>query len=277
VQAEGAVPATPLVAGPAVLVHDDRRHAELAQPGAERDAGLAAADDEHLGLGGVAELGRLLLAPLQPGAAVPVDAVLGAHRAAAAGRFLVALQLVQGGEQRPRLAVTQPEQAVAAADRGLERDPRRGDPVRLGRLLGGVPAGRPGRLQRALEQAADAGRPLHRDDVPAERDQVAPEALVGEQPGRALDVPLLQSLAELGEPAVGRGQRLRHGGLLGVVSAGNTRAARPDKSKPRMSHPLAGSGGDGPPSPSLPPRWPSPARCPSLPSTALPRRPCRRR
>src|SRR6185437_3983770 len=122
VQAEGAVAAAPLVAGPAVLIHDDRRHAELAQPGAERDAGLPAAHDEHLGLGGVAELGRLLLAPLQPGAAVAVRAVLGAHRPAAAGRFLVALELVEGGEQRPGFpssaVVAQPEQAVAAADGG---------------------------------------------------------------------------------------------------------------------------------------------------------------
>ena len=53
--------------GRAVLVDDDRGHAELAEPARERDAGLAAADDQHVRLLGDAQLGRLALAVLQPG------------------------------------------------------------------------------------------------------------------------------------------------------------------------------------------------------------------
>ena len=59
-----------------MLVRHDRRHAELAQPGAERDAALAAADDQHVRLGGVTELAGLPLPAVQPGLPVPVRAVL---------------------------------------------------------------------------------------------------------------------------------------------------------------------------------------------------------
>ena len=59
VQAERLVALAPGVAGALVALDDDRRHAELAQPRAERDAALAAADDHDLGLGLVAELLRL--------------------------------------------------------------------------------------------------------------------------------------------------------------------------------------------------------------------------
>ena len=50
VQAERLVALAPGVAGALVALDDDRRHAELAQPRAERDAALPAADDHDVGL-----------------------------------------------------------------------------------------------------------------------------------------------------------------------------------------------------------------------------------
>ena len=50
VQAERLVAVAPLVAGPRVPVDDDVVDAELAQPRTERDAALAAADDDDVRL-----------------------------------------------------------------------------------------------------------------------------------------------------------------------------------------------------------------------------------
>ncbi len=90
-----------------------------------RDAALAAPDDHHVGLlVSDPERGVLGLPLLQPGHPVLVRAVLGTHRASYALGLLVALELVQGGEEGPRLRavlVDEPEQAATAADRGLER------------------------------------------------------------------------------------------------------------------------------------------------------------
>ena len=66
VQAERLVALAPRVAGALVALDDDRRHAELAQARAERDAALAAADDHDLGLALVAELLGLAAARLEP-------------------------------------------------------------------------------------------------------------------------------------------------------------------------------------------------------------------
>ena len=82
VQAERLVALAPLVAGPLVLVDHQGRHAELPQPGAERDAALPAADDHDVRLRRTAErLGLRLRAP-PPGLAALVSAVLDALRPA---------------------------------------------------------------------------------------------------------------------------------------------------------------------------------------------------
>src|SRR4051794_24994480 len=97
-----------------VALDDDRRHAELAQPRPERDAALAAADDHDLRLRRVAELPRLALSLLEPRLAVRLRAVLGAGRPARPRGLLVALELVQGGEECPRLAVLEAQVAATA-------------------------------------------------------------------------------------------------------------------------------------------------------------------
>src|SRR4029079_5523471 len=66
VQAERLVALAPGVAGALVALDDDRRHSELAEPRAERDPALAAADDDDVGLRRMAELARLALPGPEP-------------------------------------------------------------------------------------------------------------------------------------------------------------------------------------------------------------------
>ena len=112
----------------------------------------------------------------------------------------MALELLQRGQQRPRLAVDQPEMAAASAHLGLKADPCVGDAVGARRLLGRVPAARLGVRQGVGEHVSDAVSPLHGPDVPRERNEVAPVALGGEQVGRGGGVTRLQSGVEALEP-----------------------------------------------------------------------------
>ncbi|MCO5546654.1 hypothetical protein L7F22_000088 [Adiantum nelumboides] len=233
VQGEALVALAPRVAGPLVALDDDRLDAELAQPGAERDAALAAADDHDLGVAGAAQLGQLGLAALLPRDAVRVGAVLGAERAVLAHRLLVALELVEGGQEGPRLPVDDADVPGAAPDGGLEGEPPVGDTTGLGRLGGQRPVRRVGRVQGVPEQVTDAVVVLDGLQVPGERDQVAPVALVGEQRDGAVDVTGGQGVGEGGEPAL-RGRACRrlllrggHGHLLRAVRHDRGGARRP--------------------------------------------------
>ncbi len=204
VQAQGLVAGAPLVPGAGVAVHDDGGDVELAQPGAQGDAALPAADDQHVGLAGVAELGGLGLAALQPGLPVLVRPVLGAHRPVPAGLLLVAGQLVQRGQQGPRLAVGQPQVAAPAPDGGLEVDPRLVDAVGAGGLLalGHPEPGRVDPVQHLGQPGAHGVLPLGGGDVPGEGDQVAPEAGGGEQLDGGVDVPGGERGLEVGQPGL---------------------------------------------------------------------------
>ena len=217
VEAERLVAAAPRVARPRVAVDDDRRDVELAQPRAEPDPALAAADHEHVGLRLVAELARLALAPLEPRLTALVRAVLGAHRPLRPLALLVALELLQRREERPRRAVAQPQVPDPAAGLGLEREPRLGDAVRLGRLRGRAEPARPDVAERVLEHVAHPGRALDRADVPRERHEVAPEAGLQEQRGRRLGVAALQRVVEGGEPGID----LLAGGLRALGGLGH--------------------------------------------------------
>ena len=160
VQAQRLVAAAPLVAGPRVLVDHQTGYAELSQPGAEGDPTLAATDDQHVGVGADAELGVLPLAALEPRRPVPVGTVLGSHRTRVTARLLVALELVHRGEEGPRLRLAvlldQAQQAVAAADCRLEREPRRRHPVALGRRLVGDEGRRVGPVKGLGQQVGNA-------------------------------------------------------------------------------------------------------------------------
>ena len=101
VQAQRLVPAAPRVAGPRVPVHHDVVDAELAQPRTERDAALAAADHDDVGIAVAAQAVDLGDAPLLPGDAVPGCAVLDALGLCVALVLLEARELVESGEERP--------------------------------------------------------------------------------------------------------------------------------------------------------------------------------
>src|ERR1700719_1071255 len=100
-QAERLVALAPAVAGPFVLFDDDRRHIELAQPGSECDAALAAANDDAIGLTRVTEFGRFRLAVFLPRRSIAFGAVLGPHRPVEADRLFVPLEFAHGREQCP--------------------------------------------------------------------------------------------------------------------------------------------------------------------------------
>ena len=205
-QGEGLVALAPRVTRPLVPLDDDRRDSELAQPGTERDAALAAADDQHLGLHGVAELGGLTGSALGPRDPVTEGAVAYPLGPPVVDRLLVALELVEGGEQRERLAADEPQQPAAPPGRGLERDPGGDDAVRLGRLLCDTETNGIDLVERGPQQVRDARASLGGGDVPGERDDVAPVALVGEQRRRRVGVAGGEGLLERGKPLIGGGR-----------------------------------------------------------------------
>src|SRR6202008_499985 len=160
VQAERAVALAPGVAGALVLLHHQRRHLQALQPRGERNAALAAADDENVGLARDAQA-----------------AVVGRGRelhAIRAGFLLVAFQFLQRGEERPAVLALVPEAHVAdaAPERRFESEPLAGLRGEVARLNFGKPRG----YHRLDLRAALAGL-----DVPGEGDQVAPEAVGLEQ------------------------------------------------------------------------------------------------
>ena len=205
-----------------MLVDDERRHAELPQARAERDPALAAADDEHVGLHADAEFGLLLLPALQPGPALLVRSVLGAHRAGRPARLLEPLQLVQRGQERPRLGLAvvldQPEQPAPATDGGLEGEPGGRDPVGLvRRLLDGEAVG----SVRSSVSVSSSATPSGFSTVvmfQLKETRSRQKLVAANMPGRPRDVAGAQRLLEVGEPALrplrgglrGRVQRLRH-------------------------------------------------------------------
>ena len=198
VQAERLVALAPAVARPVVLFEDDRRHAELAQPRAERDAALPAADDDGVGLLLVAERALLVLALLLPGLRAEVLPVLGAERAGEAGFLLMALELGKGRQQGPDQAVLEAHQAITAPGRRLERDPAFQHAVRLRRRLaaGNAPAGRLGRGKLCLQHVAHLIAALDGLDVPGEGDEVAPIAILGKEIDRIVDAATFEGSAK---------------------------------------------------------------------------------
>lgn len=142
VQAQGVVAAAPLVAGPGVLVDDERRHTEPLEPRGEADAALPAADDEDVGLGVDAEGLDLLLSLVEPVLRRDVDAVLGTARSARAGRLGVVLERLRTRQQGPGQAVADPDEPLAGEGGVAEGEPRLVDAVGLG-LARRLDVGRP--------------------------------------------------------------------------------------------------------------------------------------
>ncbi|MNT30020.1 hypothetical protein D3C72_1657910 [compost metagenome] len=123
VQAQGLVALAPAVAGARIFLDDDGGDVQLAQPRTERDAALAAADDDAVGLARIAQFLCILLAVFQPAAAVGARAVFRAHGPPAALGFFKPLQFAHGGEQGPYLAVADADETHAARRVRFHRDP----------------------------------------------------------------------------------------------------------------------------------------------------------
>ena len=115
VQAERLVALAPGVAGARVLLDDQRADIEALQARGERDAALAAADDQDVGLAMRAELGGFLFPAFGP-------ARLDAMRAARARCFFKPLQLAERCEERPGAAFAQAQMADATAGAGVEAE-----------------------------------------------------------------------------------------------------------------------------------------------------------
>jgi hypothetical protein len=100
VQHERTIAVAPRIAGTRVFFHDERRHAELFEPRAQRDAALSAADDQAVGLFGVAERRLLARARFGPGLAARIGLVAHAECARASLFLLVTLEVGHHREQR---------------------------------------------------------------------------------------------------------------------------------------------------------------------------------
>ena len=77
----------------------------MPEPGTERDAALATADDNHIGLLRAAQFLLLFLAQLCPGAAIASDTMRDALLAREACFFLVTLEFLERGEDGEALAI----------------------------------------------------------------------------------------------------------------------------------------------------------------------------
>ncbi len=130
------------------------------------------------------------------------------------------------------------QQAPAAADRGLERDPGGDDAVGLGRGLRGGPARRRRALEVVAEQRRHSRRVLDGRDVPGEGDQVAPVALGGEHARRAVDVAGGERPAERREPRLGACGR----GVDALLLGGRRRSSVSVMCPPRWARPCGAHG-----------------------------------
>ena len=211
---QALVAVAPAVAGACILLDDDGRHAQAAQARTQRNAALAATDDEHIGLRGVAERRHLVLALLEPALAPGVHAVLGTLDAARALLLFKTLELDHGGQQGPGTVAgrrdLQAKMAAPARDLGLEGEPGIDDAIGFGGITldAEVRWRRRGELRR--EHLFDRRLAFLGADVPGEGNQVAPVAIGIEQRAHGLGFAAGQSGLELGEPGTGPLGRCRH-------------------------------------------------------------------
>ena len=213
---EGVVAVAPRVAGVLVAFDDDGGDVETTEARGEADSTLAAADDEDVGLAGVAECVLLSLAALEPGGAVFVCAVVDAHVTGEALLFFVAGEFPEGGEELPGFAVSEAEAAFAASNVGGEGEPCVGDAVRGGGVAFELPVGRSRPGVAGLEHLEDLIAAFKGFDVPGEGDEVTPVGFFMEVVGGGLGVVTGEGAGEHFEPFGGlAGGNAAGGGLAG--------------------------------------------------------------
>ena len=186
---------------------------QLREARGDRKPGLAAADDQHgriaVGVGGGG------LAQVEPVGAAEIARIGLALRPRLADLLLVALDLVERGEQRPCLELSpspasgdEPQHAAAAALRGFEPEDRfdRSVPARVTRR-GAVRSGsilKPwaGRPACAFSSLTIASRAVDRADVPGQRQHIAPMAVRMKQLFQRRVARLRERALELRQPAL---------------------------------------------------------------------------
>ena len=207
VQAQAFVAVAPGVAGAGVFLHDDGRHAQAAQPCGQHNAALTAADDHDIGLLGVAQVGGFLLAQLLPAFAALVRAVFGTFDAVGAGFFFMAFEFDHGGQQRPGFVAMvcgfETQMAAPTRDAGLKGEPGVDHATGFaGFAFEGKVAGR--HISGAgLDHGRNGPAPLLGADVPGERDEVAPIAVLVKQRSGGVGIVQGKRCAKAGQPGAG--------------------------------------------------------------------------
>ena len=182
----------------------------MSETGAKRDRALAAADDQHVRLGLVAELLDLLVAQFLPGLGARIDTVPCAERPGEARFLFMTLEFGHRGQKRPDDAVLESDEAIASRDIGFERNPGFEHAIGLGRHLALCDAPVTGlhALQAIGQHVADLITPFHGFDVPGEGEEIPPIALGAEQRDGSVNIASRQCGVELaqkrGHPSVGR-------------------------------------------------------------------------
>src|SRR5439155_26777752 len=156
-----------------IAINDDRRHPELAQPRAEGNPPLPAANDDHIRLGGMTELLRFPSALLEPGLPIRDSAVLYSLGSPVTLWLLMTLQLVQRRQQCPGLALSESEITKATPDGGVEFNPALGIRGGLASLLTDRKTARQRPIERLGEHVAHASDSSDGDDVPGASHQPA--------------------------------------------------------------------------------------------------------
>ena len=201
VKTERLVAIAPRVPGARVFLDDDGGNAQHAHAGPEGDAALSTANDDGVGLIGVAEGGRFVGFGFQPTLSARHHAVLHPSLPVVTVWFFVSLQLHQRSEQREALVSEQANLPVAPADCGFEVEPAVGDTSRFVGLTNQMKARRSGLGKAMLKHVAHTGVAFDRHNIPGERHQIAPVALGREHRDGGVDVARFEGVTELGQPS----------------------------------------------------------------------------
>ena len=198
VQRQGMVAPPPAVADARPLLHHQRVHPQLVQPGRHGQAGLRAAHHDHRGV--VILVGAGAAAHVGPVLAAEIARIGRAARAVGADPLLMPVDGVQrGGEQpclqRAVLGRGEPDDAGTAADGGVELmdrlDAFGAQPHDLARwpAVGRQGEGACGDAGLLGQQAlGDGVLPGHRGHVPGEGQHIAPMRVRVEQSGQRCGV-----------------------------------------------------------------------------------------
>ena len=177
----------------------------MPQAGGEGEAGLTAADDQHIRLLRDPQGLPLRLAPLGPRLPPRMDTVLGAGRPPFTHPLFMALELIEGGEQGPGAAVLQPHVAAAVAHPRLEAEPGLDAPAALDGLAAQREGVRGHIRQAGRQHRRDRLGPLLGAQVPGEGHQIAPEALRVEQAHHGMGITAREGCGKRLQPRFGCG------------------------------------------------------------------------